>query len=62
MGDTETVCGATFFDCRCERPAGHDGEPHECLCEGSWTDDGDVLSLPNLALAGMPGLARPREA
>ena len=38
-------CGKAFYSCACTRPLDHVGA-HRCECEGSWTDDGDIINLP----------------
>lgn len=37
-------CGAILSFCKCRRTDEH--EDHRCDCQGSWRDDGTILSFP----------------
>ncbi len=40
-------CESTKAACHCLEPRDHDGD-HVCKCEGSWDNDGDTVTLPDL--------------
>lgn len=41
------LCTAFCHGCVCHLDSGHTGHMHECLCGGSWDDQGFVHAWPN---------------
>jgi hypothetical protein len=38
-------CPASLAACLCRMGEGHPG-PHRCTCDGSWNEDGSIVSFP----------------
>lgn len=47
MNQLEILCGDLFYSCTCHEPAEH-ATDHRCRCGGEWSEDHEVVTLPDL--------------
>ncbi len=53
-------CNNNLSNCFCEKEKGHKGF-HKCRCEGTWDNDGNPKSLPNILDYGFNALPNTEE-